>query len=56
MPREVSIPTLRRRIDRIDDRLLQLLNERSALALRIGYAYQQATDWHERVPPMVASG
>ncbi len=25
-----------------------------ALALRIGYAYQQATEWHEHVPPMVA--
>jgi aspartyl-tRNA(Asn)/glutamyl-tRNA(Gln) amidotransferase subunit A len=24
-----------------------------ALALRIGYAYQQATDWHERLPPAV---
>jgi aspartyl-tRNA(Asn)/glutamyl-tRNA(Gln) amidotransferase subunit A len=24
-----------------------------ALALRIGYAYQQATDWHERVPPVL---
>jgi aspartyl-tRNA(Asn)/glutamyl-tRNA(Gln) amidotransferase subunit A len=23
-----------------------------ALALRIGHAYQQATDWHERVPPV----
>lgn len=25
-----------------------------AMALRIGRAYQQATDWHDRVPPMVA--
>ncbi len=25
------------------------------LALRIGQAYQQATDWHERVPPAVES-
>jgi aspartyl-tRNA(Asn)/glutamyl-tRNA(Gln) amidotransferase subunit A len=24
-----------------------------ALALRIGHAYQQATEWHERVPPAV---
>jgi aspartyl-tRNA(Asn)/glutamyl-tRNA(Gln) amidotransferase subunit A len=24
-----------------------------ATALRIGWAYQNATDWHERVPPMV---
>jgi aspartyl-tRNA(Asn)/glutamyl-tRNA(Gln) amidotransferase subunit A len=27
-----------------------------ALALRIGYAYQQATDWHERLPPAVERG
>jgi aspartyl-tRNA(Asn)/glutamyl-tRNA(Gln) amidotransferase subunit A len=25
-----------------------------ATALRIGWAYQHATDWHERVPPMAA--
>ena len=25
-----------------------------ATALRIGWAYQTATDWHERVPPMAA--
>lgn len=25
-----------------------------AMALRIGWAYQTATDWHERVPPMAA--
>jgi aspartyl-tRNA(Asn)/glutamyl-tRNA(Gln) amidotransferase subunit A len=25
-----------------------------ALALRIGHAYQQSTDWHERLPPAVA--
>jgi aspartyl-tRNA(Asn)/glutamyl-tRNA(Gln) amidotransferase subunit A len=25
-----------------------------AMALRIGWAYQHATDWHERVPPMAA--
>ena len=25
-----------------------------AMALRIGWAYQNATDWHERVPPMAA--
>ncbi|MGZ5043068.1 MAG: amidase family protein, partial [Usitatibacter sp.] len=25
-----------------------------ATALRIGHAYEDATDWHERVPPMVA--
>ena len=24
-----------------------------ALALRIGQAYQQATDWHERLPPAI---
>jgi aspartyl-tRNA(Asn)/glutamyl-tRNA(Gln) amidotransferase subunit A len=24
-----------------------------ATALRIGWAYQDATDWHERAPPMV---
>jgi aspartyl-tRNA(Asn)/glutamyl-tRNA(Gln) amidotransferase subunit A len=24
-----------------------------AMALRVGWAYQNATDWHERVPPMV---
>jgi aspartyl-tRNA(Asn)/glutamyl-tRNA(Gln) amidotransferase subunit A len=23
------------------------------MALRIGWAWQNATDWHERVPPMV---
>jgi ABC-type glutathione transport system ATPase component len=27
-----------------------------ALALRIGHAYQQATDWHARLPPAVAGG
>ena len=26
-----------------------------ATALRIGWAYQTATDWHERVPPMAAA-
>jgi aspartyl-tRNA(Asn)/glutamyl-tRNA(Gln) amidotransferase subunit A len=26
-----------------------------ALALRIGHAYQQATDWHERMPPVLES-
>ena len=25
-----------------------------ATALRIGWAYQQATDWHERRPPGIA--
>ena len=25
-----------------------------ATALQIGWAYQNATDWHTRVPPMVA--
>jgi aspartyl-tRNA(Asn)/glutamyl-tRNA(Gln) amidotransferase subunit A len=25
-----------------------------AMALRIGWAYQNATDWHERIPPMAA--
>jgi aspartyl-tRNA(Asn)/glutamyl-tRNA(Gln) amidotransferase subunit A len=25
-----------------------------ATALRIGWAYQAATSWHERVPPMAA--
>jgi hypothetical protein len=24
------------------------------LALRIGYAYQSAHDWHRQVPPMAA--
>jgi aspartyl-tRNA(Asn)/glutamyl-tRNA(Gln) amidotransferase subunit A len=24
-----------------------------ALALRIGHAYQESTDWHERIPPAV---
>jgi len=24
-----------------------------ALALRIGHAYQQATGWHERMPPVL---
>jgi aspartyl-tRNA(Asn)/glutamyl-tRNA(Gln) amidotransferase subunit A len=27
-----------------------------ALALRIGHAYQQATDWHQRLPPAAAPG
>ncbi|MFN8543345.1 MAG: prephenate dehydratase [Candidatus Binatia bacterium] len=36
MPRSVSVAALRRQIDRIDDRLLELLNARAALALRIG--------------------
>jgi chorismate mutase/prephenate dehydratase len=36
MPRKTSVATLRRQIDRIDDRLLDLLNARAALALRIG--------------------
>jgi len=27
-----------------------------ATALRIGWAYQAATNWHERIPPAVASG
>jgi aspartyl-tRNA(Asn)/glutamyl-tRNA(Gln) amidotransferase subunit A len=27
-----------------------------ALALRIGFAYQQATDWHERRPQLGARG
>ena len=35
MPRKVSIPALRRHIDRIDDQLLRLLNERAALAVSI---------------------
>ncbi len=26
-----------------------------ATALRIGWAYQDATDWHQRVPPMAAA-
>jgi aspartyl-tRNA(Asn)/glutamyl-tRNA(Gln) amidotransferase subunit A len=29
--------------------------EAEALALRIGHAYQQATDWHEQTPAMLAS-
>ena len=36
MSREASIATLRRRIDRIDEQLLRLLNQRSRLALAIG--------------------
>ncbi len=36
MPRRVSLAALRRQIDRIDDRLLALLNERAALVLRVG--------------------
>jgi len=35
MPRKASIPALRRHIDRIDDQLLRLLNERAALAVAI---------------------
>lgn len=35
MLRKASIPSLRRRIDRIDDRLLRLLNERARVALAI---------------------
>jgi chorismate mutase/prephenate dehydratase len=35
MPRKASIPALRRHIDRIDDQLLRLLNERAHLALAI---------------------
>ena len=27
-----------------------------ALLLRAGYAYQQTTDWHLRVPPIVTAG
>jgi aspartyl-tRNA(Asn)/glutamyl-tRNA(Gln) amidotransferase subunit A len=26
-----------------------------AMALRIGQAYQRATDWHERMPPALAT-
>lgn len=35
MARPASIPALRRRIDRIDDRLLRLLNQRAELAMAI---------------------
>lgn len=35
MPRKASIPALRRHIDRIDDQLLRLLNERARLAVAI---------------------
>ncbi len=35
MPRKASIPALRRHIDRIDDRILRLLNERAAVAVAI---------------------
>jgi len=35
MPRRPGLPTLRRRIDRIDDRLLALLNERAGLAVQV---------------------
>lgn len=31
-----SLPSLRRRIDRLDQRLLRLLNQRAELALRVG--------------------
>jgi chorismate mutase / prephenate dehydratase len=36
MPRDASIATLRRHIDRLDDQILRLLNQRAALGLRIG--------------------
>jgi chorismate mutase/prephenate dehydratase len=32
----VSLPSLRKRIDRLDRQLLRLLSERAALALRVG--------------------
>lgn len=35
MPRPAALTTLRRRIDRIDDRLLALLNERAAIAVEV---------------------
>ena len=35
MPRPAALTTLRRRIDRIDDRLLALLNERAAVAVEV---------------------
>jgi chorismate mutase/prephenate dehydratase len=35
MPRPVSIPAIRRQIDRIDDQLLRLLNRRARLALAV---------------------
>src|SRR6185436_4083856 len=38
MPRPATIAALRRRIDRIDDRVLQLLNQRARLAQAIGAA------------------
>jgi chorismate mutase/prephenate dehydratase len=40
MPRSASISALRRRIDQIDDRILQLLNRRAELAIAI--AHQKA--------------
>ena len=36
MSRDASIATLRRHIDRLDDQILRLLNQRAALGLRIG--------------------
>ena len=35
-PRRKSLPSLRRRIDRLDERLLALLNQRVRFALSIG--------------------
>ncbi len=32
----MSLPSLRKRIDRLDRQILQLLNQRAALALRVG--------------------
>ena len=32
----MSLPSLRKRIDRLDRRLLRLLNQRAALAVRVG--------------------
>jgi chorismate mutase/prephenate dehydratase len=37
MPRPASIPTLRRRIDQIDDQILRLLNRRAGLAIAIAH-------------------
>src|SRR5262249_56548357 len=41
MPGPVSLPTIRRRIDRIDDQLLRLLNRRAKLVLAVGEQKQR---------------
>src|SRR5262249_62340794 len=41
MPGPVSLTTIRRRIDRIDDQLLRLLNRRAKLVLAVGEQKQR---------------